>query len=302
MSEHYPDYNFTGPLGEPTYGGVSPRVMRKQLIRDDTAYVESLGGNQDNLGEMLRHTDGEGTVVRLFFGASRKLPFRALSYVASAARVAQMLPAEQVQVICTSAVGERVNGIPADEAADQFKGIARFGNHILQHTMPDMLERTIFAHDIATPATEELEPLVEQALLDDPVLRQILSNKGAKHNGDFVAYGAAHVAYQDTGRLELDSPDQVSAKRIISVGGQSERPFFALRQAVRGLMPEDDLAPALQVFTRHVSPPYYPARGGEPLLDDVIARRELVFSAPDPAARRDLQHLSAFMNPERNHP
>jgi len=47
---------------------VSPHAMRKQLIRDDAAYIESVGKqDMDDLARVLGQADGTGTVIRVFF-------------------------------------------------------------------------------------------------------------------------------------------------------------------------------------------------------------------------------------------
>jgi len=232
------------------------------------------------------------------------MPLRSLSYVASAARLAQLVPAEQVQIVCTSSVGEQVNGISADESAEQFGMLARFGSHMLEKAMPDTYERTIFAHDTPTAAVETVRPLVDQVLAADHRLNKTLRDKSQKHGSDFATYGAAHVVYQDTGRLELaeiGSTPAIDAQRIVTIGCQQERTFYGLRIGVRQLLHPEDLVPSVQVFTQHISPPYYTARGGEPLLEEAVRSRQLIFSAPDRAANRDLQHLGATLGMDGGH-
>jgi hypothetical protein len=229
---------------------------RKELVKDPEAYIEALGRHDNHaLEEVLSQKDGRGTVVRLILGATTTMPTRALTYIAAAGRLMQRLPAEQLQVISANAIGEAVNGKRRDQTDPQFAGLAHIGAHLLEHAMPEVAERTVFAFDTLAPQMSTIRGVTEIALQKAGEIRSTLELQAQTHRGDFVTYTAAHVVNQDTPHLRIDPlfPAQVvQPERIVSIGCQKEKTFYAARLAVRALMEIDDLLPSVQVFTEHV--------------------------------------------------
>lgn len=60
---------------------------------------------------------------------------------------------------------------------------------------------------------------------------------------------------------------------------------------MRSLADASELVPAAQVFTHHVSPPYYTARHGEQSLEDALANGVNLDAIGDTAATRDMKHF-----------
>ncbi len=282
----------------------SPHYVRKRLIASSEAYVESVGKTDiDTLGYAVDSPDGKGNIVRLILGATTHMPLRALTYVDSAVRIAQLLPCEQLQIIHANKLGSRVNGINPDEARRQAELLALATRNHVQKIAPDIAERLLHAEDTPLDLSPFL-PLSEAALAYGPIGEKLLQ-KGAKHGGDAVVYAAAHCAFQDTDQLELsalmaDSPDQVQAERIISVGCEQERTFYAARMAMRQLAVSIDLVPTAQIFTKHISPPYFMARGGEQGLEHALIHGMDMSLAGDISTVRDLTHLQTLMTEKDN--
>ncbi len=282
----------------------SPHHLKRALIKAKDAYVETIGKQDiESLADVIAHPDGGGTVVRQIFGATEDMPFRALTYLASAARVAQIIPCEQLQIVGANHLGATINDVPRERSRSNTNLLAAVGMRFLNECMPDVAEKTVFAEDTMTPLIDFIRPLTERVIDESPEIKGSLSRKGNKHGSDFVSYGAAHTAYQDTRALRLEplltEQDVVRSDRIVTVGCQQERLFYNLRMGVRELMPEDVLIPSVQVFTRHVSPPYY--RGKDPeqsLIDAFESTVDPLQFKEGTAAHRDVGHfLRTYFSP-----
>jgi hypothetical protein len=271
--------------------------IRRTLVSDPEAYVESIGKEDgNNLPAIVDNPEAGTTALRLVMGATEAMPFRALSYVDSLLRVARLIPASQIQIVHANNLGNHVNGISLANSNEQARLLAEeVEAHLAQ--FPDLESRVLHAIDTDID-TDRYTDLVRSTFDRDTEIATRLLAKGSKHGGDSVSYVAAHYAFQDTDDLRLDpitqgAPDQVSADRIVSVGCGQERTFYRARMGMRALL-QSDITTA-QVFTKHTTPPYYTARGGEPSLDEGASLTTLD-SIGDPAARRDIAHFLTINN------
>ncbi len=276
----------------------SPYFIRNKLLKNKEAYVESVGkADIGTLSDVADAPDGKGTVLRLILGATICMPFRALTYAQAAIRCAKLMPFEQLQIIHANEVGQIVNGIPLSLTHEESGLFAQETKRHIRRTSPELEDKILHASDVySEPTFGSIGDTVEQVFGDNPELGAILSRKGEKHGGDSIAYAAAHVVFQDTDRLELspllaNSVDQVKAERIVSIGCLQERNFYLARMAVRELVDLPDQLNTAQIFTRHVSPPYFRARGGEPSLREACASGFTLTEVSDLAAARDLRHF-----------
>lgn len=277
----------------------SPHHVRRRLIKNKSLNIESVGKvDLETLSDVIDTPEGRGTVLRIIMGATRKMPVRALSYVDTAFRIASVLPHEQLQIIHANHLGEAINGINVKTSSHQSKTLAALTRMHLVGSFPHLKETTIHAQD--TPAI--MSPVISlsdtaQAAIDgNSKINSKLQAQGAKHGGNPIIYGAAHSVFQDTDKLELqslmsDSPEQVRAERIVSIGCQMERTFYAARMAIRQIVDSVDLVDTAQLFTTHTVPPYFTARGGEQTLDHALKNGVNIDLCVDRSARRDIERL-----------
>ncbi len=279
----------------------SPHHVRRQLLRSPEAYVESVGKEDiAALGRAADAPDGKGTVLRLILGATANMPLRALSYVDCATRIARLIPCEQVQLIHANNLGNKVNGVDLELARKQAELLAAVSKLHIQACLPDVAAKVLHAED--TPVElEEITTCAGLALANSDIGFQ-LQKKGTKHGGDAVIYAAAHTKFQDTDHLVLNplvsGPVQARAERIISIGCQQERTFYAARIAIRPLLAAETLVDTAQIFTRHLTPPYFEALGGEQSLESALLHGVDLNMARDLSTQRDLLHLHNLVQME----
>lgn len=267
--------------------------LRKVLTTAPDQYIESIGrADEASLANALKPDDSSNTALRLVLGATSLMPFRALSYADAALRVARIIPTTQIQIVHANQLGHKINGMDIDTSVKQSSIFAEILRRHIGERFPELEGRVLHGND--TPFDTDVYADVSQEALDnDPELAQTLAAKGEKNGGNAIRYGAAHYAFQDTDKLDLDpfslqSPSQIYADRIISIGGLQEKNFYRLRMGMQTLLPADILT--AQIFTRHLSPPYYMARDGEPTLTEDVQTTDLQAIA-DRAARRDIEHF-----------
>ncbi|MEO8863125.1 MAG: hypothetical protein ABI354_02270 [Candidatus Saccharimonadales bacterium] len=278
---------------------INPHRVKKQLINDQLAYVQSIGKQDiEPLSEAVNQVSGRGTVVRCFLGATTLMPLRSLSYVAATARVAEIVPCEQIQFVNVLHVNESVNSVDLSSSTRQAELLSHVGGMLLRLFGSDIASKAVFAQDSSSDmaVVKELRPLIDVSLKGNEKLQNELDAMGAKHGGDSVLYGAAHVAYQDINSfapvlLNPGSTAIAAADRVVTVGGLKERTFYNLRMVVRDELDVNTLLPSAQIFTNHAVPPYYVARGGEQSLEHALKDGVDMNLATDIAARRDMQYL-----------
>lgn len=270
--------------------------LRKQLLGQPDLYVESVGKTDMlTFNDVMQAPDGVGTVIRLVMGATVQMPIRAITYVDTALRLAEVIPCEQVQVVHTTRVGEVVNGVNRERSHQEAFHLDVLAFCHAYKTFPDVAEKLVLAEDAPFDILPYAE-IAEEAFTKDPTTATVLQEKSAKHGGSAVHYAAAHFAVHDTTALELDPtiaacPDPVTPQRIVSVGCQQERTFYRARMAMRELYEGSDMVAAGQVFTRHVAPPYVLARGGEQTHADALSNEVDMTQFTDASAARDMQHF-----------
>ncbi len=285
----------------------------KELLRDPLAYAESIGKVDRHQTLDALSDEGRDTIIRVAVAPFSTVPMRTFGYVAAARHMQRTyMPHAQLQVVLPYNTLQSVNKTPGhlvDQAAYKFEKELFF--------VPPPAYTT---SDMAV-VTDKREPpfvhvnrllLVLRGMKDEEKLRQQAARRGASH-ADYVA---GHIALHDV----VDSVEPYghsdgvklsSSQRIISVGSQSERPFYNARMAARhrGNLSKwgTDMCEATgQIFTRHTLPPYLPRRQPsegpslfdpigvdfdafkEPIMQDDHARRY------DPVAR-DIAHLYDYM-------
>lgn len=198
---------------------------------------------------------------------------------------------------------ESINGIRAADArlyAQEFQYVMRSSMRDKDNRALSDNANVLFAEALDVPDIR-LTSFVGEILLDRPDAAARLIRQAKKHDANSVAYAAAHLLINDTQAHLVplngcNEPEAASADRIISIGAQSERPFYAARMACRAALEDGNnlinLVPSTgQLFTRHTLPPYMACNEGEPDLYDVGALLDDEISHPVPSVRRDLEFL-----------
>jgi hypothetical protein len=280
---------------------ITHKNLQRRLQDDSRAYVESVGKHDKaNIVQIASHPTGKGTVVRLVYGATKEMPVRGMGYVAAAYGIARHIPHEQLQVMFVNALGLAVNGVSRTASHRQAKMVETVGRMHLARLGPGVNRSVSFCEDnyLLRELTEQIRTPIQEIIEDDTHLSKHLAAKSGTERGDFATYSAAHVILHETPLatpdygLSDESVQPVIPERIVSVGCQKEHPFYALRVKARKLLTDLDFVPSAQVFTRHVLPPYYIARGGEQSLDHAIDLGAIDMSqATDLSVQRDLAYL-----------
>lgn len=285
----------------------------KQLLHDPLAYAESIGKVDRHHTFDALSDEGRDTIIRIAVAPFSTVPMRTFGYVAAARHIQRAyMPYAQLQVVLPYNTLQSVNKTPkhhVDHAAHKFDKELFFVPPPA-YTTSDM-----------TVVTDKQEPpfvhvnrllFILRGMKDEDKLKQQAARRGASH-ADYVA---GHIALHDVvdsvePYRRSDSTKLSSARRIISIGSQSERPFYNARMASRhrgnlGDWGTDMCEATGQIFTRHTLPPYLPRRQPsegtvlfdpvgvdldafkEPIMQDDHARRY------DPVAR-DIVHLYDYM-------
>ncbi|TXG76954.1 hypothetical protein E6P97_02595 [Patescibacteria group bacterium] len=268
--------------------------VRKQLLTQPDLYVESVGKpDMLTFNDVMEAEDGAGTVIRLVMGASSRMPFRALSYVDAALRIARTIPCEQIQLVHANDTGCRINGIDRARAHQETMVLAEATHELLQGQHADIAGKVLHGEDGPVDFAKYVD--IMHTVFEQHVdLARKLHFAGNRHKGDTILYAAAHVALHDVDTAVLEplvsaAPDQILAERIVSIGSQSERPFYLARMAARQVY-HPEFVETAQIFTKHVSAPYF-QRAYEPTLVDVKTQGADPLEGGDRASRRDIEHF-----------
>ncbi|MGH7240822.1 MAG: hypothetical protein ACREGB_00830 [Candidatus Saccharimonadales bacterium] len=232
------------------------------------------------------------------------MPLRALTYVLSAVNIRDnMFPQAQLQVIYPLAAAEKINKVNAFAArcsAQQLE-IAATGINSFLTGVP----RMVFCESTDVP-DEDLTKEVEAVVRRNPAIEKRFVAKARNGKQDSAAYIAAHVMVHDTpanlrdaGVMARFSETIDSAPRIISIGAQSEQPFYAASMACRraGVLPAAAVEVTGQLFTRHVLPPYIACREGEPNIFDFGQFTGEPINHPVASVQRDLRFMQERVGP-----
>jgi hypothetical protein len=228
------------------------------------------------------------------------MPLRVLSYTKAAQNIRDTLfPQAQLQIVTPICAAEKINGTDRDRALFEAGTLAT----IMAITDCASAKDLNIVHAFATDVPDDgLTGRVVEVLSENPKLEAHFTAKARAGKQETAAYVAAHLLLHDTqaGLYELGFPivsDYFTVKeapRIISIGAQSERPFYLARMACRqaGVLPDKSVEATGQLFTRHVLAPYIACRQGEPgVLEAAILATDVPFQHTVPSVERDLRYL-----------
>lgn len=264
----------------------------KRCLRDE-AYIEAMGGMDfGNIAPIAMRTaaleqQDPKIVIRVVFGGTNQMPFRALSGFLPALVYMDHLQEDgivvpQLQVIFTDHISSCINGHIDFKQAEQESGnFAKLATSYVGNFFPSLRGSVVVLRD--TPVKDETvlgKELLEVSEIADQVVsdgtRQDLVAKGRNGNGQHnITYGAAHLLVHDMALPEVfvpiidGQPTVIEPEAIISIGGRQERFFYKFRHEIKPYLPERyRRIITFQFFTRHQVPPYYMAENGDLLLAD----------------------------------
>ena len=169
----------------------------------------------------------------------------------------------------------------------------------VESTYPNLVGKVCFASvsEKIVDAISELAPSVLGALRKDYATHSKLNKMGSSHGGRPEQYLAAHVVMHDTSAHDLleysQSVEPVATGTLISFGGRPERIFHAARTLCNDQVQVARINTA-QFLTRHGTPPYYRAMGGEPSLEEVMKHGFDIKTVTDTSALKDFKHFVRF--------
>lgn len=281
------------------------------------SHIVGLGGSDfQNLPEVatqLVRSSKPSVVIRLVYGATTLMPFRALSYLCpplvyleNLAETGMKLP--QLQVIFADHISARLDRMDLLTVSSQAKRFALVAGDYIHEFFPRLKNKVVFLEDQPLQKGTELRKrlLESTKVLSRVITKEILESmtaKAANHGAlrTYLFYGAAHTLIHDmsipdslVSLLSNQPPVEMEPEAIISIGGSKEEVFYRLRHVLKPhLLPEYTKTKTLQFFTRHRVPPYYMAKGGDIALDEVMKDpRKRFRKNVTPAVDYDLCYLN----------
>jgi hypothetical protein len=235
--------------------------------------------------------------LRVVFGATVRMPLRAISYVLPAVRMAERIQAATgqwpyLQVLYIGELGARINALPAPVVAEEGRLLFEQLGRVLDRG--PMADHYGLFTDVAMASDEDPIGDTIARLTDGPrseIAQRLQGKGGSLSDRQTLEYAAAHVLLHDLGTLPLRRtrgtlpPDA----EVIDIGGVQERHFFW----VRGIFAEalEHAAPGPLVLSRHSVPPYTMSRAGDVALCDFLNGVPHDEAALPAAVRHDLQLL-----------
>jgi len=248
-------------------------------------YINAIGGGDDleNVAQIAidlaeDKADETGTVIRMVFGATEKMPVRALSYPLP---VLQMMVAmeeigitpPQLQLVFANNISAGINEFSQDEVAAQTKLFVVAEQEYLKRFFPELSDRVVFLEDVPLESVGTLANDLQaiKKAIEEKGDRELLAQLLSKGGKDSIAYGGAHLLFHDLapeGLLKpvdgVVQPDMIIPQTMMSVGGRQEEIFYVLRMDAKkkGGLPfhANQRVKTVQFVTDHAVPPYRMAK------------------------------------------
>jgi hypothetical protein len=267
-----------------------------RMVHDERTYVQNIGKqDQETVREALAD-QGANTLLRVCLGVNGEpMPIRVLGYYASAIAVQEYyFPEAELQFVFPVHAASTVNGVDLHRSKEVVRDLDNAARDIYprryREDSPDHANIQAF-EDVDLP-DEALERAVAEVLSAETDISQKLSAYAKSRGSSFTQYVAAHVLMHDTNptlQPLFEGGLAGNDTRVISIGAQSERPFYLARMACQRarLLPMEAQVATGQLFTRHLIPPYMSCREGEPTLisEEVAPTHEV------PSVERDMAYL-----------
>jgi hypothetical protein len=271
-----------------------------RIVQDQQMYIESIGKQDREAVRGALADKGDDTVLRLCLGVSSEpMPLRSLGYFASAIALQERyFPDAELQFVYPVSAAHTINNVDIEVARRNALATDTVASRHFARSFGQGTVASFF--DTEMPSLD-LQAAVADVLGQQPGLANAFRASAKGRDADYVPYVAAHVLMHDTNpqlaSVGRGRPAKSQAGRVISIGAQSERPFYLARMACRQarVLPDDAQVVTGQLFTRHVIPPYVSCREGEPTMDGIEIMQDQEISHPVASVQRDLAYLRSAL-------
>lgn len=248
-------------------------------------YLAGLGG----VGDMVNLTriatdaavsgnDADSLILRMVMGATEEASFRSIGYPIPAMQMVQRLhrvgQKACLQIVFAQNISSEMNGLDQSKVREQQAKITEGIKAIRRQLETDscMIEMSIC--DDTTIDTTNLDYYAECLLrtLKAEDVEALVKKGGDDNLVNSLKYAAAHYLVHDDPASELNllsGPSIPSTGSTVDVGGLQESYFLGMRGRIAAEVGVDYKRPPF-IFTRHLVPPYYLARGGDISLDECL--------------------------------
>ncbi len=277
-----------------------PRVVNA-VIGPEARRTGYIHGLPHHGVQPLLHAAGEAArhplTLRIVYGASTRIPLRALSYVLPAVHAATRLGAAgyrrcHIQVVLADSIGTHINALDARAVHAETTLLAGCLNRMLSSLSPGAF--SVYRAEWIAEMQHLADDLIENIALQqrDAILDRLRGKGRLGQPEKTLLYAAAHVLLHDQGRIPLAlmhgtaTPAQTA---VIDMGGIQERHFHAVRHEFA----EDRrlAGPGALILTRHHVPPYTMARNGDITLRACINGDGQDGEPRDHSALHDVRYL-----------
>lgn len=301
---------------------MSTMLLVKDRFLQKETHIEAIGGNDlENILPItanlsLNRPKIPEIAIRVVYGGTIEMPFRALGYILPALVYAENIGINtaQIQIIFPNNIASSLNALPIDIVSEQSRKFSSVARRYIRNFFPNLKESVVFLEDT---------PLEKGSLLRSELIRvtSILKNKTPENLKKELEqkrdnarsrinpfYGAAHVLIHDVDLpgtlvpLLPDQPTAINPNAIINIGGNKEQFFYKLRQAIKINLGFEYLrVKTLQFFTKHTVPPYFMTKIGDDMsLDSVLRGEDLESNSLATPVQHDLNYLIKITNSRGN--
>lgn len=301
---------------------ISTMLLVKDRFLQKETHIEAIGGN--DIGNIfpiatnlsLNRSRIPETAIRVVYGGTREMPFRALGYVLPALVYAENIGVNnvQIQIIFPNNITSSLNALPMNTVSEQAKNFSGVAKRYIQNFFPSLKDSVIFMEDTPLGKGSLLRSelirvaSILKSNIPDSLKKELEKKGGGARSRTNLFYGAAHLLIHDVDLqgvlvpLLPDQPAAISPNTIVNMGGNKEQFFYKLRQAMKINLDSDYFnVKTFQFFTKHMVPPYTMTRIGNDIsLDSVLRGRDLELDSLAIPVQHDLDYLFNITNSRGN--
>lgn len=298
-----------------------PQALRGVLAVDNgdakSAYLESIGGRDfENIPLAAKElanetvkgkTQSENVAIRVVFGATEQMSYRALGSFASALSYQDGIrksgvAVPQLQIVFPRDFSGRMNELDSEKTKAEMDQFLTVTQAYQQEFFPELSGSVIYLEDKPMEESEAYKEALHistqylHETISDDVRERLLGKGNGAIEKQKIMYAAAHAYYHDTTAVDALKPavsqqsEPIVPTVVISKGGYQEIEFYEIRHLIRDQL--EDTVATVQFVDRFRVPPYYMARGGDVSLSEVLAdpSRRLPTSETGKTVAKDLAY------------